>query len=159
MSMGKPRKLDYSKDGRTKQSFRDVTDINKILVRAQKAGTISHLAKYEGFYGDFAEFDFSEAQNKIAKANTIFAELPSELRSEFDQNPRKFFEYANDPENVGKLAKLLPGLAEPGRQFISLKPGAEPPAGVPAQEPSLAEGKIAPAPAEKPGQTPEAKAG
>ncbi len=144
MSMGPERKFDYS-DGRTKQSFKDQTDINKLLVRAQKTGTISHLAKFEAVYGDFDSFDFTEAQNTIARANSIFEELPSELRSEFGQSPKKFFEFANDPENVGKLEKLLPGLAEPGRQMISLKPGQEePPAGLPTEELSPAVEKIAP---------------
>ena len=35
------------KDGRTKQSFRDETDINQIMKRAQVTGTISHLNKHE----------------------------------------------------------------------------------------------------------------
>ncbi len=126
MSMGPPREFDYS-DGRTKQSFKNSTDINKILKRAQKTGTLSHLAKHQGVYGDFAQFDFSEAQNTIARANSVFEDLPSEIRSEFDQSPRKFFEYVNDPDNSGRLGTLLPGLAEPGRQMISLKQGADEP--------------------------------
>lgn len=125
MSMIQQQPKDYG-DGRTKQSFKDETDINKILVRAQKAGTLSHLQKFQGQYGDFAKFDFSEAQNKIAKANTIFAELPSEVRNEFNQSPTKFFEFVNDPANVGTLNELLPELALPGRQMMSLKPEVAP---------------------------------
>ena len=34
------------KDGRTKQSFKDSTDINKILKKAQRTGSIAHLNKY-----------------------------------------------------------------------------------------------------------------
>lgn len=129
MSMIKQKPKKYN-DGRTKQSFKDSTDINKILFRAQKTGTLSHLAKHEAFYGDFAEFDFTTAQNTIARANSIFEELPSELRNEFGGSPRKFFEYANDEQNVGRLAELLPGLAAPGRQFIDLNKPEEPAAPV-----------------------------
>jgi phage internal scaffolding protein len=104
-------------DGRTKQAFKDSTDVNKIIARHQRAGTLSHLAKYEGQYGDFSDFDFFEAQNQLAKAKTIFDELPSEIRREFNNDPSRFFEFANEPENVGKLAEILPDLARPGRQF------------------------------------------
>ncbi len=109
-------------DGRTKQAFKNETDINQILKRAQKSGMISHLNKHEARYGDFANFDFFDAQLQLAAGATIFADLPVELRREFNQSPGEFFEYVNDPANVGRLNDLLPGLAEPGRQNISLRP-------------------------------------
>ena len=108
------------KDGRTKQSFMDETDINKILSRAQKAGTLSHLQKYEGVYGDFADFDFLDAQIQIAAGQEVFNALPSEIRNEFGQSPAAFFDYVNDPENVDELLEKLPGLAAPGRQNIDV---------------------------------------
>ncbi len=107
-------------DGRTKQSFKDETDINKILSRAQKAGTLSHLQKYEGTYGDFADFDFFEAQIKMTRGREVFDALPSEIRMEFAQSPAAFFAYANDPENKDRLRELLPGLAMPGRQNLDV---------------------------------------
>lgn len=112
-------KPDY-KDGRTKQSFKDETDINKILIRAQKTGTISHLAKYEGTYGDFAEYDFFGNLVMLTRGREIFDELPSEIRNEFANSPADFFQYVNDPENVDRLNELLPGLAAPGRQNIDV---------------------------------------
>ncbi len=108
-------------DGRTKQSFKDETDINMILKRAQKSGTISHLNKFEARYGDFSNFDFFEAQLKLAKGGEIFDALPVELRREFNQSPADFFNYVNDPANKDRLGKLLPALAEPGRQNLSVK--------------------------------------
>ncbi len=108
------------KDGRTKQAFKDETDINKILQRAQKAGTMSHLQKYEGTYGDFADFDFLDANVQLTKGREIFDALPSELRTEFGQSPAAFFAYVNDPANAEDLKKKLPALAEPGRQMIDL---------------------------------------
>ncbi len=108
-------------DGRTKQSFKDETDINKIMQRAQKTGTISHLAKYQGVYGDFAEFDFNEQQIKLAQGREVFDALPSELRKEFNQSPADFFEYVNDPANADDLKTKLPGLAAPGRQNLDVK--------------------------------------
>lgn len=132
MGTKQPTKTDY-KDGRTKQSFKDETDINKILQRAQKTGTLSHLAKYEARYGDFSNFDFFEAQLKLSEGRTMFAELPSEIRREFNQSPAEFFDYVNNPANAERLGQLLPGLAQPGRQNISTK------GNIPADEAARAE--------------------
>ena len=118
MSMIKRDPIVYD-DGRTKQSFKDSTDINKMLKKAQRTGSIAHLVKYpEEVYGEFdGEFDLLTAHSKIAKANEIFSELGSEVRSEFDNDPLKFVAFANKPENVGRLAELLPAIAEPGSYF------------------------------------------
>jgi len=101
------------KDGRTKQSFKDSTDIQKIMARFDKSGTISHLNKFEGVYADFSDFDFHEQTTMLARGNEIFAQLPAEIRREFSQSPAKFFEYVNIPGNIEKL----PGLAAPGQQL------------------------------------------
>jgi len=116
-------------DGRTKQSFKDETDINKILQRAQKTGTLSHLEQFEARYGDFSDFDFQQAQIKLAEGQQMFEKLPSEIRKEFNQNPAEFFQYVNDPEKADKLGKLLPDLAKPGRQHLDVS-GRTPPEGV-----------------------------
>jgi len=109
--------LDYS-DGRTKQSFKDSTNINKILAKAAKGNTISHLAKHGAVYGDFSDVDdLLTAQRRLKKAEQIFSELPAEIRREFQQSPSKFFNFVNDPANADDLARVLPGLAKPGNQM------------------------------------------
>ncbi len=108
-------------DGRTKQSFKDETDINKILKRAQKTGTISHLNKHEGRYADFSDFDFFTNLQMLSQGREIFDDLPSEIRREFNNSPAGFFKYVNDPENKDRLAELLPALAEPGRQNVDVR--------------------------------------
>lgn len=115
-----PTAADYKKTAMTKQSFRDSTDINKILAKAQVTGTVSHITKHQGEYGDFAEFDFLQAQINIARGREIFDALPSEIRTEFNQSPSEFFEFVNDPENRDRLEEVLPALAEPGRQNIDV---------------------------------------
>ena len=109
----------------TKQGLEDETNINRLLSRAQRAGTLSHLQKYEPMYGEMADFDFLTAQLTLRKAQESFDALPSEIRYEFHNSPAEFFKFVNDPENKDKLAEKLPALAKPGRQHISLKPGAE----------------------------------
>lgn len=101
-------------DGRTKQAFKEQCDINKILKKAQKVGSLSHFEKHGAYYGDFADFDFEEAQFALARATSMFEELPSQVRKDFGNNPGKFFEFVNAPENAGKIRDLLPAIAEPG---------------------------------------------
>lgn len=109
------------KDGRTKQAFADETDINRILARAQKSGTISHINQNKAEYGDFAGIDFFETQLQLARGREIFDDLPSEVRKEFDQNPTAFYAYVNDPANEDRLEVLLPPLAAPRRQLIDVR--------------------------------------
>lgn len=100
--------------GRTKQSFKDQTDVNKIIQRYQKTGVMSHLEKHGAVYGEFGDYDFHHHMQQLAKGKEIFEQLPSELRREFNQNPSEFFEFVNNPDNQERLDKLLPQLAEPG---------------------------------------------
>ncbi len=123
MSMVPFQTKDYS-DGRTKQSFKNSTDINRILAKAEKGSGISHLAKYEASYADFEAFDFQDAQNTLARADSIFNELSGELKQEFQQSPQKFFEFVNNADNVGQLARIFPELQAPGRQMPDVRQSA-----------------------------------
>lgn len=114
---GKFYEPDFS-GGMTKQSFKDSTDINKMLAKAQKMGSISHLMKYDkAVYGTFEGFDLLEAHNRVQKAQTIFNDLPSEVRREFHGDAFAFAKFASDPVNVDRLAQLLPAIARPGSYF------------------------------------------
>ena len=76
MSMlGTNQPTEYT-DGRTKQSFKDETDVNQIIAKHTRMGTLSHLEQWGGQYGDWSEFDFQKAQNQIARANSMFEQLP-----------------------------------------------------------------------------------
>lgn len=115
MSMKPTFKSDAYEDGRTKQAFKDAADINKILYKAQKTGTISHLAKYQGEYGDFSDIDdLLSAHEKLERGKKIFQECPSEIRREFGNDPGAFFRFVNDPQNSDKIDQLLPHLAKQG---------------------------------------------
>lgn len=108
-------------DGRTKQSFKDETDINMILARSHRGEAITHLAKYEAQYGDFSDISsLQEAHDRLQVGLKIFDDLPGEVKREFQQSPKKFFEYVNHPENKQKLDKLIPGLTQPGNQLFSI---------------------------------------
>ena len=122
------KKLNYQgkQDNRTIQSFKDETDINKLLAKQQVPLMQAHYDVYGEAYSDFDGFDFFEAQVKLADAKTIFEKLPSEVRKEFGHNPGAFFQYANDPDNVGRLTELLPAIARPGIQMHTPDTGPRP---------------------------------
>lgn len=109
----------HKRENRTVQSFKDSCDINKMLKQAQVKGSISHLIKYpEAVYGEFdGEFDLLTAHERLNRAKEIFNDAPSEIRNEFNNNPLEFIAFANKPENKGRLAELLPLIAEPGSYF------------------------------------------
>lgn len=122
MSMSEKIKKDYS-DGRTKQSFQDSTDINKILLKASKGDAISHLAKHGAMYGDFTDVDdLLAAHSRLERGKAIFKQLPGEVRREFQNDVGKFYRYVNDPEHREKLGELLPGLTKPGNQLPAFAP-------------------------------------
>lgn len=156
MSMSKIENKPYTHV--TKQAFKDECDINNILRRAQKTGTISHLAAHGAQYGDFADYDFFEHQQKLTKGREIFDALPSEIRNEFRNDQVSFFRYVNDPENADRLDELLPGLAAPGRQFIDVlnKPSPDGASEPPASETPPAEAPPKAPPVEAPTEPPTA---
>ncbi|AJK28246.1 putative minor capsid protein [Eel River basin pequenovirus] len=103
--------------GKTKQEFKEECDINFILERASRTGMVSHLSKFEPQYADISGVDLQEMMDTVAHANTMFAELPAEVRREFGNNQQAFFDFVNDPSNQGKLAEKLPALAKRGNQL------------------------------------------
>jgi hypothetical protein len=112
-----PRKY---KDGITKQSFKDSTDINKMLKKAQKQGSLAHLIKYpEAVYGEFdGETDLLTATQRIGRAGEIFADLPSEVRREYGNDPIAYVTDMNRRINAGEdISKVIPQIAEPGSYF------------------------------------------
>jgi len=113
MGMYNAKQPQEYKDGRTKQSFKDETDVNQIINKHARMGTLSHLEQWGGTYGEYAGFDFQEAQNQIAGATSMFEELPTAVKKQFSNDPARFLEYVNDPENAEDLAKKLPELAAP----------------------------------------------
>lgn len=128
----------FSGKSRTVQSFKDQCDINKILHKAARTGTLTHLAKHEPQYGDFVGFDYTESVERIAAAKSMFMELPAEVRNEFDQDPGKFLDFVNKPENVDNLAEKLPALAKPGRQLPKVIGNPAPAESLPAEPASVA---------------------
>lgn len=99
--------------GRTKQSFKDDTNINNILARYARTGVLEFANRHEPRYGDVIGADFHAAMNIVANANSMFADLPAKLRNRFDNDPGQFLDFVQDPENTAEAERL--GLTVPAR--------------------------------------------
>lgn len=110
-------KVKYKLHGRTKQSYKDSCDINKILEQNAGKESLSHLERHGARYGDFAAIDWEELPLQLAQGREIFGELPAEVKREFNQSPGEFFAYVSDPKNSERLQQLLPAIAQRGAFF------------------------------------------
>lgn len=91
----------------TKQSFREESEINNILAKYQKTGLIEHVAKHSPKYGELPDqAEFETAMNIIATANSMFEELPSSIRSRFENDAGQFLDFVSDENNIEELVTL-----------------------------------------------------
>ncbi|QXP07924.1 MAG: internal scaffolding protein [Arizlama microvirus] len=99
----------FSEPSRTKQSFKDESDINNILKKYRQTGVFP-LASQQGQYGDFSQVtDYQSALNQVAIARSAFTSLPSHIRERFLNDPARFISFAEDPKNSREMIEL--GLA------------------------------------------------
>lgn len=96
---------------RTKQSFKDESDINHIMARYLKTGIIDFTAKNAPQYGDCTGIEFEAGMQLIARAQTMFEELPSAIRARFENEPAQFLEFVQNPKNAKEAREL--GLLPP----------------------------------------------
>jgi len=94
---------------RTKQSFREESEIENILARYTKTGVLDHVSRYGGEYGFASSVSFHEAMNVVTKADQMFGDLPAKVRRRFGGDPGDFLEFVQNPENEEELIEL--GLA------------------------------------------------
>lgn len=138
--------------GRTKQSFKAECDINVIMSRYLKTGVLEHVRQGVARYGDVSGADFQEAQNFVAGAISMFHDLPSHIRTMFENQPALFFDFMENPANAAKAREL--GLVAPENN------SSTPPSGeVASVKPDAASSNVeAKAPGGTPAQTLPAKA-
>ena len=98
-------------DSLTQQSHAAAADVRNIIKQYDRTGLIANVNKGIAQYGDYSEInEYAEALNMVAEANQSFAEIPSHIREQFNNNAGLFFEFATDPKNKEKMIEM--GLAE-----------------------------------------------
>ncbi len=76
--------------------------------------------------------DLAEAMNIVADANSLFMELPAEIRKAVGHDVGNFLPFIDDPENFDTCVEM--GLLEPKSNNVPTPPE---PAEIPAEEPEV----------------------
>lgn len=103
--------------GRTKQSFKDSCDINKILEKATQTGSLAHVVKHGARYEDFANLP-QDLLASYQQRDAAFNDLPAEIKREFNQDPADFFRWAAKFQNESDLVSAMKELAPGGDQRV-----------------------------------------
>lgn len=89
----------------TQQSFTDECDINQILKKFIQTGILDTIGP--GVYADISDtMDYQSALHMIKRADQMFAELPSEIRKRFNNNPAEYMDFVHDPANLQEGIQL-----------------------------------------------------
>ena len=108
-SANRPRKrvtADCTKGDRTHQSFKDECDINQVMKRYRLSGTVpQHQIPPD--YTDYSNLgDYQDALNLVAQAQSMFEDLPFELRKRFNHTAQNMLEFCSDPDNQAEAIRL-----------------------------------------------------
>lgn len=103
--------ISFPEQGRTKQSFKDECDVNRIMSHYLATGEIPNLNEVAPQYLDVSGMDFQTHQNFIVGAREVFMELPSSLRNRFSNDPAQFLDFCSNPSNRAEMAQM--GLLRP----------------------------------------------
>jgi phage internal scaffolding protein len=102
--------IDCSDSNLVEQHHKDSCDIDNILAKYTSTGVITHGSTKTPRYGDFSgPSDYLEACLIVKQAEDSFMNLPSSIRSQFDNDPAKFMDFCMNPENKDDLVNM--GLA------------------------------------------------
>lgn len=87
----------FEKPSRTKQSFRDECDINKIMERFMKTGNIDLVNQAKGQFADLSLFPetYHESLNIVTQATQSFSLFPAEFRERFGNDVHIFLDALN----------------------------------------------------------------
>lgn len=93
-------------ESKAQQSFKDECDINTIVRRFGLTGELPSNVRVPQ-YADFEEtFDFMSSMNVIREAEEAFMAMPANVRDRFGNDPVRFVDFFNDPDNRPEAEKL-----------------------------------------------------
>jgi phage internal scaffolding protein len=95
-------------DGITEQHHSAECDVNNILATYMKTGVLPPVDP-NAKYGDLSDFDYQTLQNQIANANSLFEQLPDNVKNRFGNEPHRFLNFVENEKNYDELVKM--GLA------------------------------------------------
>ena len=110
-------RISFGTKSRTKQAHAKEADINYIMRKYLKTGLLEHSQKHKPDYGFATSEDFHTSMNIITRANSMFEDLPSQIRSRFDNQPSQFLDFVHDESNKQEMLQM--GLLNPNYQDTS----------------------------------------
>jgi len=82
-------------------------DINNIMLKYKKTGTFTHLNQGQPISGDFSNVeDYMAQSQRIINAQNSFNQLPSDLRTKFQNDPAELIKFVSDTKNKEEAIKL-----------------------------------------------------
>ena len=102
--MRKPKEgIVFEKPSRTVQSEADMCDLNRIMDRYALPEAFAFARSVpetrELIYGDFSTLeDYQTSIAVVRKAEEDFANMPSNIRAYFDNNPANMLQFLQEPE-------------------------------------------------------------
>lgn len=97
--------LSFTQPSLTEQCFGYETDINNIVKRGVQTSLPPNTQR-PIFGSEFNPDSYSEALNIVSDAKSKFEQLPSHVRREFNDDPKKLIEFVSDESNYEKALKL-----------------------------------------------------
>lgn len=105
----------------TQQSFKDECDVNQILAKFVQTGVLEQSARPADYFDASVVSDYRDALHQIQHAQNEFSELPSHLRKYFENDPAKFIDFVENPDNIDEGIRI--GLyAQTNREDQQLNP-------------------------------------
>lgn len=90
----------------TEQHHKKECDVNEIIRKYDKTGLISHISRIEARFGDFTGADFKSMRDQVAKATSMFEQLPAKIKNRFGNDPANLLAFMENPENREEGIKL-----------------------------------------------------
>lgn len=110
--------------GRTKQSFKEQCDVNKIVEKFARTGLIAHLAQGVPRFMDVSELpDYRTALTQVKKAQLYFEDLPANVREVFDNDVARFVDWMST-KSLDELEAM--SMAEVDKISVAKDPDVKP---------------------------------
>lgn len=91
----------------TEQHHGESVKIQNILSNYERTGLITHINRREPIFADWTSApDYYHAQKIIADANSMFEQVPAQIRAQFANDPAQFLDFIQNPENKQAMEDL-----------------------------------------------------
>lgn len=122
---GRVRVRTYNNEpSKTDQQFKDECNVNNIMAKFKRGGSLNHLQRGPGVYADVSEIpDLLECMEIMTRAQQDFDALPSHIRKRFGNSPTELVDFLNDSKNDDEAIEL--GFKTRNAQSVALQKAAE----------------------------------